>query len=72
MTPSAEMRGNELYNPQGVKPVVVNTDNSSNTGAVIINNIYSDAVPMGHQGLIAIHDHFDANQTSFKHYGLGY
>ena len=72
MTPSAEMRGSALYNPEGIKPVVVNTDNSSNTGAVIINNIYSDAVPMGHQGLVNIHDHFDANQTSFKHYGLGY
>lgn len=69
LTPSAEMRGRELYDP---KPIQVNTDNSSNTGAIVINNIYSDASPIGHTGLINIHDHFDANQTGFKHYGLGY
>jgi len=49
--------------------VNVNTDNSQNTGAVVVQHIYTTG--MGSGGEVQIHDVFDAFQASYKDYGMG-
>ena len=52
MTPPAELRGDELFNPKGIN---ITTDASNNTGAVIINNNYMDSG--GSSSSVDIHTH---------------